>query len=170
MIVDWAGGGTPEGVDKGLPERPMVNWQFGVPDLNIALDHGESLGQDQMELTIDFVLDQPELQDRWIAGFDILPGNRGVLHDVILFLADDSVQVGTQPTGATGLPSERLVGSWIPGQVRRIGGEEAAHRIPAGTKLGLRIHYRKTWRDEGNVVQDTSQLGLYFLKRLRSRA
>ena len=167
MIVDWAGGGTPEG--KGALFTSITEgdqrWQLGEPDQVLNMDHGQSIGAYETERTVNLSLTTGSERTQWLAAFDIRPGNPGILHDVVLYVIPDGYEISSTPSSVVDLPADQILGTWIPGQVRSFSGPDAAYEIPAGARLGVRLHYRKTWRDEGVEATDQSELGLYFMKR-----
>src|SRR5207302_2058971 len=40
-----------------------------------------------------------------------------------------------------------------------------AFRLPAGSELNVRIHYKKTWQFERQAMADRSTVGVYFAPR-----
>jgi hypothetical protein len=106
-----------------------------------------------------FVLD-PELdQDAFITGIDVLPGNRDVVHHVILFrvppesigaaTAQDSQEAGPGWTcfGGTGIDSgARLdnapwLGAWAPGGGEQVLADDVGIPLAAGSKVIMQVHY-----------------------------
>ncbi len=167
MIVDWAGGGTPEGTDALFAPNTENDqrWQLGEPDLILKMDHGESIGAYEIEKTVNLSLTPGSESAQWLAAFDVRPGNPGILHDVVLYVIPDRDEISSAPSPVVDLPADEILGTWIPGQVRSFTGPDAAYEIQAGARIGARLHYRKTWRDEGTETADQSELGLYFIKQ-----
>jgi hypothetical protein len=106
-----------------------------------------------------FVLD-PELdQDAFITGIDVLPGNRDVVHHVILFrvppdsvgaaTAQDSQQAGPGWTcfGGTGIDSGAQLdnapwlGAWAPGGGEQVLADDVGIPLEAGSKVIMQVHY-----------------------------
>jgi hypothetical protein len=56
------------------------------------------------------------------------------------------------------------VWSWVAGESVEAWPEGRGLRLPAQAGLHVRIHYKKTWLDEGKEIRDRSSLGLYFSK------
>jgi hypothetical protein len=59
------------------------------------------------------------------------------------------------------VPTETLLALWVPGDAP-VPTEGAGFLLPAGAQLVLRVHYRKTWQRERDVIRDRSAVGLYF--------
>ena len=55
--------------------------------------------------------------------------------------------------------------TWVPGQVPQALPSGIGWHVPAGAQIRLRLHYKKTWLDEGSAVTDLSTLALYFHER-----
>ncbi|MBT5875560.1 MAG: hypothetical protein HOH43_19210 [Candidatus Latescibacteria bacterium] len=167
MIVDWASGGTPEGtpVPSNKNLQIQTEWQLGTPDITMPLDAGAGLSASEMDRT--FVLElTPELnEDRWLAAFDVRAGIPGIVHDVVLYVLPEKSNGGSNPVPLVDLTSTQVLGTWLPGQIINFGSREGAHFVPHDARLGVQIHYRKTWRDEGIELRDVSELGLYFRKQ-----
>jgi hypothetical protein len=161
MIVDWAGGGTPEGAPQ--PDTAAVaaaaGWALGEPDLVVPLPAPVTLAAVEEEKTVTVALPVRLPEDCWFAGMDLKPGQPGIVHDAVLYLAPDGAREA--PASMADLPARQILAAWIPGQPRALADRNAAHRIPADARLMVRLHYRKTWRDEGKVMTDRSVLGLY---------
>src|SRR5438094_652195 len=51
---------------------------------------------------------------------------------------------------------------WEPGDETAAAPGGTAFRLPAGAKLSVRIHYKKSWQDEQQEKSDKSSIGLYF--------
>ena len=57
-----------------------------------------------------------------------------------------------------------LIGRWTPRQMPSAVTVAPGTTLPAGADLVVRIHYKKTWRYEGQLLTDRSSLGLYFAR------
>jgi hypothetical protein len=100
---------------------------------------------------------------------DIQPGNRAIVHHVILFIedGDESVQLDAQDPGpgytCFGGPEAEVVGdmgAWAPGVRPQFLPEGVGWRIPAGARVIMQVHYRPN----GNPEVDHTRLGLYFAR------
>jgi hypothetical protein len=148
-ILVWASGGTPQGDPAKMLAAPSVNngWPLGAPDLVLPMPSPFTLAADALEATREFVLRPPISGTRWIKAVDLLPGTRAIVRDAAVFVK--------------GAPDEMLA-LWVPGEPPVATPAGTAFRLPAGAELVLRIHFKKTWRDEGGAVTDRSIVGVYF--------
>ena len=92
-------------------------------------------------------------EDRWVQAAEIRPGNRSVVHHLVLFY---------HPPGSDEVdPSETLVNMLVgygPGIPPTIYSPAACRRIPAGSKLMVQAHYTPN----GSTQFDQSEIGLVF--------
>ena len=72
-----------------------------------------------------------------------------------------SANIVRSATMSLGNASEPLA-TWVPGQVPQALPSGIGWHVPAGAQIRLRLHYKKTWLDEGSAVTDLSTLALYF--------
>jgi hypothetical protein len=162
---DGAAGGAPGAPSQGPSKSPALSGEPLRPGERIDeltmpaayTPHAPNgVGTDDYRC---FVLD-PELdQDAFITGIDVLPGNRDVVHHVILFrvppesigaaTAQDSQEAGPGWTcfGGTGIDSgARLdnapwLGAWAPGGGEQVLADDVGIPLAAGSKVIMQVHY-----------------------------
>ena len=150
IILDWAGGGTPEGdkTQTPAPARFENTWAAGPPALTLTPAAPFELRADTMEATNDATLPLPSPVPRTVTQFDVLPGNPAIVRSVVVSLRG--------PDGAT-----RVLGTWVPRQNPSPIVLKPAVRIEPGSQFLARFHYKKTWKFEGEAMTDRSVIGLY---------
>jgi hypothetical protein len=94
-------------------------------------------------------------EDKWVQASEIRPGNRSVVHHVIVYIQEPGAAQGARP----GLGREKLSG-WAPGEQPKIYPDGVAKRIKAGSKLIFQMHYTPN----GKPAKDRSYVGLLFAK------
>lgn len=153
LFYQWVECGCPEGDPADLPEpRKFVEgWNIGEPD--VVFQMADEPYEVQAEGTIDyqyFTVDTGFTEDKWIKAAEARPGNRAVVHHIIVFI------------GARGRPGgERSGGASIgyaPGMQARVFSDGMAMKIPAGATLNFQMHYTATGRPES----DLSSVGFIF--------
>jgi mono/diheme cytochrome c family protein len=85
-IARWVAAGAPEGDPKDLPAPPHYadGWMIGQPDavLTMREDYpiaaSGTIAYQYFEVPTDFA------EDRWVQAFEVRPGNRAVVHHVIV--------------------------------------------------------------------------------------
>lgn len=150
IVLDWATGGTPEG-DKAATPPPAVlrnEWSDGAPDLVADLPEfavAANVMEADHESSSRMKLDVPRTADR----FDLLPGNPSIVRTAVIALraADGTL---------------RTLGTWFPRQSPQPIALKPPVRIEPGAQIVARIHYKKTWKFEGQQMTDRTAVGLYF--------
>lgn len=151
VVLDWATGGTPEGDAARAPAPPVLEneWAAGVPDLAISIPQAFEIAADLMEQTHEFVLTVPVSQPQTASRLDVLPGTPAIVRTVTISLRSK--------TGET-----RVLGTWFPRQTPVPLALKPAARLEPGAEIIARVHYKKTWKFEGQAMKDQSSVGLYF--------
>ena len=158
VILTWASGGNPRGaLDQKLPAVTLNNvWTLGAPDLALPLPSEFAFAADKMDDTQEFTIATRTKEVRWVRAVDLLPGTPSIVRSAVIY-----VQVDARVTAA-GVESEHIFARWLPGHDPEPLGNGVALRLPAGARLGVRIHYKKTWQFEGKALTDRSTVGVYF--------
>ena len=85
-LLRWINNGAPEGDRKDLPAVPTFTegWMVGEPDLVLTLPEYTVPADGVVEY--EYIEVPTNLtEDRWIRGLEVRPGNREVVHHVIVF-------------------------------------------------------------------------------------
>jgi hypothetical protein len=168
----WVDGGSPEG-DKDLLPEPLTfsgDWTLGEPDLILQADEDYTVrpGKDDYRC---FTIPTNLRGDRFIQAVDIKPGNRNVVHHVILYLDDTGISVdldakdpgpGYTSFGGPGFSTTGTLGGWAPGERGRFVPEGVAWKIKAGARVVAQVHYHP--RNDA-TEKDRTQIGLYFSRK-----
>ena len=146
-IVTWATGGTPEGDPTKRPTPPGARneWRAGRPDLIVSMDTAYTMPAGTQEETREFTLSTGLREARYLKAADLLPGTPSIVRDATI-----SIEKG------------QVLAVWVPSDEAGPAPDGMAFRLPAGVNLQLRIHYKKSWQDEGVSKSDRSAIGLYF--------
>jgi hypothetical protein len=107
-LLQWAAAGAPEGDPADLPAPPkyVEGWTIGQPDAILAMQEdypvpaSGKIAYQYFEVPTDF----PE--DRWVQAFEVRPGNRTVVHHVIVYMRPPAPPAREQPERA-GEPRRR---------------------------------------------------------------
>lgn len=177
LIVNWVEGGAPKGDDKDLPDDPLYSedeWSLGTPDLILTPQSESQVAADADEhRTISLATDLKE--DRWLTAIDLRPGNGSVVHCATFNFegappgdpamparVDSGAERSMTPPGATPQPptSNGILATWAPGQRITTLPAGVAQLLPAGSRIGVTIHYRGA----SEAAKDLSEIGLYFAK------
>jgi hypothetical protein len=150
IILDWAGGGTPEGDKAQTPPVPTlrIDWSTGRPDVIAKMPNHYHMHVTALEATHESVLPIPIGSPVMIGRVDLLPGNAAILRSAAVSLRS--------PDGTS-----RVLGTWVPRQVPAAIALTPPVRIEPGAQIVARMQYKKTWKHEGVPMSDLSLVGLY---------
>jgi hypothetical protein len=183
-IVKWVNAGAPEGNPADLPKPPAYvdGWQMGQPDAVFTMQEDYPIPPTG---TIDykfFEIPTNLTEDQWVQAVEVRPGNRAVVHHVIVYMrgAQATPRVAPPFTFAPGMrrsadapkPDKAPVdndraptrdpGAWLtgyaPGQSMRVYQPGTALRIPAGAVLTVAMHYTAN----GKETTDRTRIGVKY--------
>lgn len=174
MFRSWVEAGTPEGPAESLPELPKFpeGWQLGPPDLIIKTSGAYPVPAGGRDIYRNFSLPLDLAEDQWLTAMEVRPGDREVLHHVLLFL--DPAKKGRAEDGRDGKPGFRgrgagraqMVAGWAVGGQPEHLPEGLAIKLPKGCDLTLQSHLHPT----GHKTEEQTTIGLYFAKQPPQRS
>jgi len=157
LIYDWVANGAPYGDPADMPtqRREFVEgWQMPEdPDVVIYMaDEPYTVAANGTVEYQYFSVDPGFTEDKWIKYAECLPGNRSVVHHIIVFV--------NPPEGANtrDIQSYGLLSGYAPGTRPFDYGDNMAKFVAAGSKLTFQLHYTPTGKEE----QDRSSVGFVF--------
>lgn len=155
-LLAWVKQGVPQGDLKKAPAPAKFTdgWNIAKPDVVLAMDKPYTVkATGQLEYQW-FRVPTNFTEDKWIQAAEVKPGDRTVIHHVLVFVDDH-----TSPKPTNGL--DGFVAEYVPGESPMILPEGVAKRIPAGADLLFQIHYTPT----GTEKVDKTSLGFVFAKK-----
>jgi peroxiredoxin len=157
LIRDWVDAGCPEGDPDQLPEPRQYTdgWQLPKkPDLVINMrDRAFDVSAEGTVRYQYFEIDSGLTEDTWIQAAEAQPGNRSVVHHILVFVRPPNGR-DRGMEGTTG----QFLAAYVPGHRAPIYPDGSAKLIPAGSKLIFQMHYTPI----GTPQSDLSRLGLVF--------
>ena len=149
-IAKWAASGAPRGPQADMPPPPAVSdteWRLGEPDHIVTFDPFtvQADGPDQFK---DLVAPTGLDRDVWVKAIEILPGERSVVHHVIVFQSQGNHQ---DPTG--------WLGAWAAGTDPMEFPEGTGRLLKQGKNLVADMHYHPS----GVEATDQTRIGLHFV-------
>lgn len=158
QIDQWVRNGAPEGDRSKLPEPPtfLDGWQLPrSPDKVVAMRSRPFSVPATGEVRYQhFEVDPGFDEDVYISAAEIIPGNREVVHHVLVLVKPPG---GSAFAGAGG--GEFLVG-YVPGSRVEPLPPGMAKMVPAGSKLIFQMHYTPN----GTAQEDMTRVGFLFAK------
>ncbi len=174
-LAAWSAAGAPRG-DKRLepapPAAPKDGWTLGKPDLVVSGKGTYHLAAEGGDVYRNFVVHNPSPDALWVRAMDVHPGNKKVVHHVLVYLdtrregqklADathDGQDGYVSSGGGVGFFPSGALGGWAPGSRPYETPDGIALKVPAGADLVLQVHYHKSGKPE----DDATQVGLYTAK------
>jgi peroxiredoxin len=156
-IYAWVRAGAPEGDRKELPEPRTwtAGWQLPrEPDFVMPITNEPYRVRAEGELRYQyFQIDPGFADDRWVDAIEIQPGNRAVVHHVLMFAGTED-EARDLRGGAHGYDA-----IFVPGQRVKTYPTGMARRIAAGSKLIFQMHYTPN----GSEQFDQSRVGMTFV-------
>jgi hypothetical protein len=151
LIAAWVQAGAPEGDPASAPAPPVPpsGWAISDPDLTAVMPEFV-VPPSTSDLYRCFVLEVDNPTDRHIIELEVVPGNREVVHHVLVF-QDTSGQArvldqnepgpGYTSFGGIGVPSAKLVGVWVPGAEPFRTAPGMGIPLLADADLVIQVHY-----------------------------
>ena len=86
-LIQWAANGAPEGDPKDLPQPPVfpAGWTIGTPDAVVAMAQPYEVPASGTIAYQYFQVPTNFTEDKWIQALEIRPGERSVVHHVLVF-------------------------------------------------------------------------------------
>ena len=175
-IAQWVDAGAPEGAASDLPEPISFpeTWSAGTPDnvLQPAGAYAVEKGSDDVYRCFPMTVNSTS--DVYVRGYEVLPGNRAIVHHVLLFIDEfnqsarlegaDSGPGYTCFGGAGFLNGLGGLGGWVPGTSPQMFPLGTGVRIPKGARIVMQVHYSLldfSRISSGSPDPDLTRVGMY---------
>jgi peroxiredoxin len=161
LIHSWVAAGAPQGDLKELPPPPtfaVTGWQQKrPPDLILPMSDKPYQVKADGVLNYQFFRVDPHFtEDKWLEAAEVLPGNRAVVHHVLVHARGRGDRGGFGGGGGAG---QGFLAAYVPGLRAIPYPKGMAKRISAGSKLNFQIHYTPN----GSKQEDITRIGLWFV-------
>jgi hypothetical protein len=157
-IGDWIHGDQLPGGEadalQPLPERES-EWLIGEPDLVIQMPAAASIPATGYVAYQYALLPYVFLEDTWVQKVEINPGNDAVVHHCNMGYAKI-----TDLQRKEFHPEKNFITGYVPGGDPMVLDSGIGFRIPAGSVIGLQLHYVTT----GEETTDQTSVGFVFAK------
>jgi hypothetical protein len=173
-ILAWYRADAPEGDPADLPEPPpdTGEWQLGEPDAVIQMPEMYNVPR-RKDIYRCFVVPTGFDEDVWIKSVQVVPGNRQVVHHVILYLDETGrsaeldgkdEEPGYECFGGPGdgvqVGLTTMLGGWVPGSRAGTLPDGVGLLLPKGARVIVQMHYFPA----GKEHSDQTKIGLYLAK------
>jgi peroxiredoxin len=155
-LLAWLDQGLPEGDPAKLPSPRTFpsGWSIGTPDVVFRMPEPFAVQAEGAITYQHFRVPTQFTADRWVQAVEAQPGNRAVVHHIIVYIDDHD----PAKQGRYSMMDKLAI--YVPGDFPSIFPPGAGKRIPAGSDLILELHYTPL----GSVRMDQSSVGLIFAR------
>ena len=156
LIGDWIEHGCPQGDPNDLPppRKCTDGWQIDTPDQVVRITKPYKVPAEGVLAYQYFLVDPGWTEDKWIAQAEVRPGNREVVHHILVGFVPPLAKFGQKAEEGGGAP----LTSFVPGSIPHVYQPGTAVLVPAKSRLIFEIHYTPN----GIAQEDQSYLGVVF--------
>jgi peroxiredoxin/mono/diheme cytochrome c family protein len=160
-VLRWVEAGAPRGtapdpLEEPLP--PLPEWRLGKPGMVLTLPDVQKIPATGIVNYRYVKVANPFTNDVWLSALDVKPGNRKVVHHVILYANWPEAPKGGSDKGVF------FIG-WAPGAGALRYPQGVAKRLPADATLTFELHYTTS----GSEETDQSEIALYLAEGPQER-
>jgi peroxiredoxin len=161
-LLAWVDRGAPLGDPAKLPPPRAFpqGWAIGTPDAVFEIPEPFTV---PAQGTVEYVhirVPTKFQEDVWVQAAEARPGDRSVVHHIIVYVDDHKLIGARGPGGGPGRRGNAHLCGYAPGDMPSVYPEGSGKLIPAGSDLIFQIHYTPT----GTVRSDRSKVGLIFAR------
>jgi len=181
-LIRWASNGAPQGDPKDLPPVPKFTegWEIGQPDVVIGMTKKYDVPASGTVAYQYFTMPTNFTEDKWVQAIEVRPGERRVVHHILVFCRDAAPPAGTPraalppPVFTTAVPKMpglgdsslaggrgSLIATTAPGTNAMVFKPGTAMLVKAGSVLSFQVHYTSN----GTAASDQSSVGMIFAKQ-----
>ncbi len=162
-LLGWIQQDCPQGDPRDLPpaKRFPQGWTIGNPDVVFFLPDEFTVPAKAGKKGVRYQYFQVDTnfdEDRWVQAAEARPGNRAVVHHIIVYVQKPGEEPGRK--GPDGIGDGLLV-AFAPGELPAQFAPGTAKKIPKGSRLLFQMHYTPN----GVEQKDRSSVGLIFAKQ-----
>jgi hypothetical protein len=163
-ILNWIAGGAQKGDTTQAPVPPVYTSQYqlvGTPDLVLGIGTFTS-GATLNDKYYCFSIPTGLTQDRIIRAFEVVPGNKAIVHHAVITADTTGNYQSDLSGGCYNIPGNLAIGTYAPGSKANVfpsqGALKAGMFLKAGSKLIIQVHYPAG--SSGQV--DSTKIRLFF--------
>ena len=170
-IVSWVDSGALSGVISQAPPVPVFSNNGDIPgtaDLTITIPTYTSTAVNN-DVYQCFVIPSGQSASKFISAFEAIPGNRDIVHHVLVYADTTSTHVcagldaadpnpGYVSFGGVGESSVMLLGGWVPGTAPMVYPDNFGVKLFANADIVIQIHYPAG----SSGYQDSTKIRFFF--------
>jgi peroxiredoxin len=160
VLLGWVDAGCPKGDDKDLPPKKYwpEGWTIGKPDKVIEMAKEYKVpARSLFGIPYQYsMVDSNFEEDVWVQAAEARPGNRAVVHHIIVYVIPPGGQRGPREDGI----GRDLLVAYAPGDMPLKLEPGTAKKIKKGSQFVFQMHYTPN----GEEATDRSSVALIFAK------
>jgi hypothetical protein len=193
VIVRWVDAGAPQGNAADLPKAPVYaeGWTIGQPDAVVTMAQDYAVpAEGEIEYQY-FEMQTNFAEDKWVQALEVRPGNRGVVHHILVYARSPQMsrrpqvfrmqnppgpmspaqmkemeEAKSDPAKAQAMRQQaqrrgNLIAQIAPGTNATVYAPGSAMLLEAGTVLTFQVHYTTN----GTAGTDRSRIGFKFARQ-----
>lgn len=159
LLVEWIDQRAPKDGDTDPLAEPRPDspaWPMGEPDLIIDVPEQAIPATGN----VDFLVKRSALnipQDTWIRAVSYNVGDKSVLHSLLVYAVDKSVQTD-DADALIAQTNADYISVYVPGETDDVFAQNSAYRLQANKDLVFKLRYLTSGRE----TVDRTQIGFYF--------
>ncbi len=141
-IQQWVANDAPVGDVKVAPAQPFYNpaSKLGTPDLTMQMQ--AFTVPNNGDVYRNFVLPSHNLsQTRYATAIEVIPGNKAIVHHVLVFVDTSNTAVNPNSPGAIATASSKLIYGYVPGAEPYFAPPGTGYKITPSTRIIIQMHY-----------------------------
>ncbi len=140
-IHQWVVNGAPSGDLRFAPPAPTYSNTTQLGTVNLSLRIPDYTVSSNNDVYHNFVLPSGLSQLNYATAVEIIPGNSGIVHHVLVFSDSTNNAINPNSAGGTGSTASKLIYVYAPGGQPYFTPVGTGLRLPANTRIILQIHY-----------------------------
>lgn len=156
-ILAWVEKGAAKGDEKDMPPpvKFVDGWKIGTPDKVYTMNEEFAVPASGVVDYKRFLVDPGFTDDVWIQAAECRPGNRAVVHHILVYTMAPGRR---EPYDFDG--TAHTLAGWAPGDMPTLYAPGTAKRVRKGSRLMFEVHYTPN----GTAQSDRSSVGISFAK------
>jgi len=163
-ILNWIATGATKGDTTQAPSQPVYPPKYqlvGNADLTVSIPTFTSFANTN-DIYVCFSMPTNLAQDRIIRAYEVVPGNKQIVHHAVLTADSTGNYVSDMSGVCVNIPGNLEIGAYAPGAQAKIFPSQpplkTGIRLKAGAKVILQMHYPKG----SNGQVDSTKVRFYF--------
>jgi hypothetical protein len=140
-IQQWVTDGAPSGDLRFAPPAPTYTNGSKLGTVDLSLRMNPYTVQSNNDEYRNFIVPSGLTQATYATAIEIIPGNSGIVHHVLVFQDSTNNPITTTSSGGTGSSASKLIYEYVPGAQPYFTPQGTGFRLGANTRIIFQVHY-----------------------------